>query len=432
MGILKSTLMSLKAIVSPLSAFLAGTALVCCGYASLNSTFAVRLNQAQTPMYIAGIILALYYLGSVLASITASRFINKVGNIRAFSAFTSLLAALVLTHTFSQQHLFWAFLRLGEGYCIGTISMCLESWLNTRATNKNRGVIMSLYMVTTYLGSSIGQLSLNIPDQSGFLIYILISIIFSIALIPVSLTALPAPSIQMYKSMSYLKAYNISPVGFICCISSGILVGTFYLLGAIFASNIGLNIKQVSLFMFFGVVGGLLAQFPLGKLSDLFDRRYVLIGICAALCLIAPLSYFMIMKGGIYLIISTMVLGSCIFTLYPISVSHINDLITDDERVHTSGLLILAQNIGLILGPVIVSAGMSQFGSAFFIASFFIIAVLFILFAIGHIRKKPDINYLNVTPTAPIPTSPTHAFNELATHDTIMDKAKEMLVEKKD
>ena len=167
MEIFYASLKSLKAAVSPLSAFLTGTAFVCCGYASLNSTFALRLSQDQTPLYVSGFILALYYLGSVLASMTASRFINKVGNIRAFSAFTSLLSALVLTHVFSAEHSYWAVLRLSEGYCIGTISMCLESWLNTRANNKNRGVIMSLYMVTTYLGSSLGQLLLNIPDHTG-------------------------------------------------------------------------------------------------------------------------------------------------------------------------------------------------------------------------------------------------------------------------
>lgn len=432
MGILKSTLISLKAIISPLSAFLAGAALVCCGYASLNSTFAMKLNMSNTPLYITGVILALYYLGSVLASVTSSRFINKVGNIRAFSAFTSLLSALVLAHAFSQNYIFLAVLRLSEGYCIGTITMCLESWLNTRATNKNRGVIMSLYMVTSYLGAGIGQLSLNIPDHSGLLVYILISIIFSIALIPIALTALPAPIIQIYKSMAYSKAYNISPVGFVCCIASGVLVGTFYLLGTIYASNMGLSVKDVSMFMFFGVMGGLLAQFPLGKISDLTDRRYVLIGICAALCLIVPFSYFMILKGGLGLIISTMLLGSCVFTLYPIAVSHINDLITDDERVHASGLLILAQNVGLIIGPIIVSAGMTNFGNSFFTASFLIIPILFIIFAVTHIKKKPDINYINVTPTAPLPTTPTHAFDELARHDTLLSKAKDLITDKKE
>lgn len=431
-GFLKTTLISVRTIASPISAVLAGTVFICCGYASLNSTFALKLNQTNTPMYITGIILALYYLGSVLASLTAYRFVNKVGNIRAFSAFSSLLSALVLTHAFSQNHFFWALLRLSEGYCIGTISMCLESWLNTRATNRNRGVIMSLYMITTYLGSGIGQLSLNIPDHSGYLMYILISIIFSVALIPVSLTALPAPNIQMYKSMPLKKAFSISPVGFLCCISSGILVGTFYLLGTIYASNLGLSVQEVSLFMFFGVFGGLLAQFPLGKISDMMDRRYVLIGICAALCLIVPVSYFMASKSILWLILSTLLLGSCVFTLYPISVSHINDLISDDERVNASGLLILAQNVGLIAGPVIVSIGMTYFGNAFFMAAFLAIPIIFITFAVTHIKKKPDINYVNVTPTTPTPTTPTHAYNEITRRDTLLSRAKDLLTEKKE
>lgn len=432
MGILKTTLISVRTIASPISAVLAGTVFMCCGYASLNSTFALRLNQNNTSMYISGIILALYYLGSVLASVTAYKFINKVGNIRAFSAFSSLLSALVLTHAFSQNYYFWAILRLSEGYCIGTISMCLESWLNTRATNRNRGVIMSLYMVTTYLGSSLGQLSLNISDHSGYLIYILISIVFSLALIPVSLTALPAPNIQVYKSMPLKKAFNISPVGFLCCISSGVLVGTFYLLGTIYATNLGLSIKDVSLFMFFGVLGGLLAQFPLGKISDMMDRRFVLIGICAALCLIVPFSYFMASKSIIWLILSTILLGSCVFTLYPVSVSHINDLISDDERVNASGLLILAQNVGLIAGPIIVSIGMAHYGNAFFMGAFMAIPLIFIFFALTHIKKKPEINYINVTPTTPVPSTPTHAYNEITRRDTLLSRAKDLLTEKKE
>ena len=350
---------------------------------------------------------------------------------RAFSAFTSLLSALVLLHVFTGNLFLWPFLRFGEGYCIGTINLCLESWLNTRATNKNRGLIMSLYMVTTYLGASIGQLSLNIPDPSGTLVYILISIIFSIALIPVSLTALPAPNIQIFRSTSVREAFKISPVGFACCIVSGILVGSFYLLGTIYASSIGMSIKDVSMFMFFGVFGGLLAQIPLGRLSDLTDRRHVLFYICCALGFIVPAADLLVIKGGWYLAALTMLLGACTFTLYPISVSHINDLVTDAQRVHISGMLILAQSIGLISGPIIVSAGMSLFGPDFFMVAFFIFPAAFIIFTMNRIWKKPDINYINVTPTAPMPTAPTHAFTDLATHDTLLDKAKDLFAEKK-
>ena len=146
MEIIRSFWTALKAAVSPLTAFLTGTTLVCCGYASLNSTFALQLNLSDTPMFVSGLVLACYYLGSITASLSAYKFINKVGNIRAFSAFTSLLSALVLLHVFTGNLFLWPFLRFGEGYCIGTINLCLESWLNTRATNKNRGLVMSLYL----------------------------------------------------------------------------------------------------------------------------------------------------------------------------------------------------------------------------------------------------------------------------------------------
>lgn len=412
---LKQFTSSLKNVIYPLTALFAATMFIGCSYASLGSVFALKLKQLETPTSIAGLILAMYYLGCVVASFSASGIINKVGHIRAFGAFASMLSIFVLAHSFSTDRLYWALLRFLEGYCIGGTSMCLESWINTKATNKNRGMVMSVYMVTSYLGAALGQLFLNIPDPSGLLLYIIISILFSLAMMPVSLTKLSAPVIENHKSMDFRKAYAISPVGFICCIASGILVGTFYMLGTIYATEIGLSLKNVSIFMFWGVMGGMLAQLPFGKLSDKMDRRHVLIGISALLVIAAPAANFLVLKGGWYLIVSTILIGCGTFTLYPISVSHINDLVTDDERISASSMLILTQNLGLILGPILVSAGMSLFGSWFFIASFSLIPALFIAFTLRHIKQKPEINYLNVTPTQPIPTAPTNAFSDLAT-----------------
>lgn len=422
----KDMAVSFRTVIYPLTALLLGTMFVCCAYASLGSVLALRLNQAETPTTISGIILALYYLGSIIASFSAPKFINKVGHIRSFAIFAALLSIFVLGHGFSANRLYWVLLRLGEGYCIGGTTMCLESWINTRANNKNRGIIIAFYMITSYLGASLGQLFLNIPDTSGVLLYMLIAILFSIALIPISLTTLPAPSISTPKSMNYQKLYQLSPVGFICCIASGILVGTFYMLGAIYASNIGLSLKDISLFMFFGVMGGMLAQFPLGKLSDKMDRRYVLIGIAVFLVFMAPLTQFLVLKGGFTLIIATMFLGAGTFTMYPISVSHVNDLIDDEERISASGMLILAQNLGLVIGPIIVSAGMSLFGPLFFPAAFALIPLLFILFTLKMIKIKPDINYLNVTPTQLIPTAPANTFNELADNQHKVDNKSKM------
>lgn len=414
----------LRTIVSPLTAFFAGTALACCAYALLTSTLGLRMAEASVSTFAAGIVLSLYYAGYIIASLTSNQIINRVGHIRAFSTYISLFSALVLTHYFSDNPVYWGILRLLEGYCMGSSFMCLESWLNTRANNNNRGLLMSLYMITSYLGASTGQLLLNIPDPQGIVIYIVVSVIFSLALVPISLTALPSPNITVHKSMSLIKLYKISPVGVIGCLCSGIFVGGFYSLGAIYANLIGLDVQMTSLFMFFGVLGGLLIQFPLGRLSDRMDRRFLMMWIAGILFFIAPWVHFFVSDGVWQLCTGALLLGCGTFILYPLSVSHVNDLIEDDDRVNAAGMLILLQSLGMIFGPVAISYFMQHFGAISFVLAYSAVTAGFVLFTLKHITFKPDINYINITPTAPMPIDTTHAFHELASDDKLSTFAK--------
>ena len=414
----------LRTIVSPLTAFFAGTALACCAYALLTSTLGLRMAEASVSTFAAGIVLSLYYAGYIIASLTSNQIINRVGHIRAFSTYISLFSALVLMHYFSDNPVYWGILRLLEGYCMGSSFMCLESWLNTRANNNNRGLLMSLYMITSYLGASTGQLLLNIPDPQGIVIYIVVSVIFSLALVPISLTALPSPNITVHKSMSLIKLYKISPVGVIGCLCSGIFVGGFYSLGAIYANLIGLDVQMTSLFMFFGVLGGLLIQFPLGRLSDRMDRRFLMMWIAGILFFIAPWVHFFVSDGVWQLCTGALLLGCGTFILYPLSVSHVNDLIEDDERVNAAGMLILLQSLGMIFGPVAISYFMQHFGAISFVLAYSAVTAGFVLFTLKHITFKPDINYINITPTAPMPIDTTHAFHELASDDKLSTFAK--------
>lgn len=414
----------LRTIVSPLTAFFAGTALACCAYALLTSTLGLRMAEASVSTFAAGIVLSLYYAGYIIASLTSNRIINRVGHIRAFSTYISLFSALVLMHYFSDNPVYWGILRLLEGYCMGSSFMCLESWLNTRANNNNRGLLMSLYMITSYLGASTGQLLLNIPDPQGIVIYIVVSVIFSLALVPISLTALPSPNITVHKSMSLIKLYKISPVGVIGCLCSGIFVGGFYSLGAIYANLIGLDVQMTSLFMFFGVLGGLLIQFPLGRLSDRMDRRFLMMWIAGILFFIAPWVHFFVSVGVWQLCTGALLLGCGTFILYPLSVSHVNDLIEDDDRVNAAGMLILLQSLGMIFGPVAISYFMQHFGAISFVLTYSAVTTGFVLFTLKHITFKPDINYINITPTAPMPIDTTHAFHELASDDKLSTFAK--------
>lgn len=430
MKLISATLNTVKTVASPLSAFLAGTGLTCCAFSLLSSTLALRMTQNGVSTSEAGIILSLYYAGYILASFWSHHLINRVGHIRTFCAFISIFSAIVPLHFMSPWAPYWGFLRLSEGFCIGTCFMCLESWLNTRSNNKNRGLIMSLYMITTYLGSSLGQLFLNLPDNNGLLIYVFVASLFSIALVPISLTALPSPDITVHKSMSLVKLYKISPVGVTGCFASGFLVGAFYILGAIYCRQIGLDVRQTSIFMFCGIFGGMLAQLPVGRLSDKMDRRYVLLGMSLFLLFIAPLVQLLIHENTIIMAIGAAILGGGTFVMYPVCVSHVNDQIEDSERVNASSMLILLQSMGLIIGPIIISFAMQHWGAVWFLLSFSVVSIAVIANTAKQIATKP-LNYITVTPTDPMPLAPTHAYNELTQDDSLLDKAKDLLAEKK-
>lgn len=421
---------NLKTIASPLTAFFAGTMLTCTAYALLSSTLAIRLSENNVSTSAAGIILSVYYVGYIFASLSSYKIINKVGHIRAFSTFISVLSALVLGHALSPNPIYWGVLRILEGYCLGSAFMCLESWLNTRSNNKNRGIIMALYMITSYTGAGFGQLLLNIPDASGVAIYILVSIIYSIALVPISMTALPSPDLQVYQNIPIKKLYKIAPVGVVACVASGVFVGGFYTLGAIYAHQIGLDLEMTSFFMFFCVLGGLLAQFPIGRLSDKFDRRFIIMWQCGILFFIAPWVHMFIDEGVLYLAIAAMLLGSGTFTLYPISVAHVNDLISDSERIHACGMLIFLQSLGMIFGPIIVAYAMQHFGAISFLFAYSLVCGFVVIFSFKHIVFKPNVGYISNNKSDLIPTAPTHAFNTLAKDDNLLDKAKELFAEK--
>ncbi len=429
---LLSTIKSLKALASPLSAFFIGTIFTCAAYGLLSSTLALKLNALpEISTSEVGLVLAVYYVGYIFASLTAYKIINRVGHIRAFSAYISVLSALVLMHALSANAIYWGMLRLLEGYCLGAAFMCLESWLNARTQNQNRGVIMSMYMITTYMGSAGGQLLLNIPDKTGIIVFILVSVLYSVALVPISLTALPTPDISIHKSMSIKRLYNISPVGVVGCIVSGVMVGSVYTLGTIYATKSGLSLENVSLFMFFIITGGMLAQLPVGKLSDRMDRRYVLMWESGILFLITPWTQLFITGALLELVCVALILGAAVFVMYPICVSHVNDLIDDSERVAASGMLILLQSIGMIFGPIVISRTMEEWGAISYLFAFSAVNGFFVLFALSHITVKPKPNYISNTPTDPVPLAPTHMYNKLAQDTSLIERAKELFQDKK-
>ena len=182
--------------------------------------------------------------------------------------------------------------------------------------------------------------------------------------------------------------------------------------------------------MFAGILGGMCAQIPVGKLSDLIDRRFVILWANVLMFFVAPWVHVFIDNGTFALTAAAFVLGSCTFIIYPICVSHVNDLIQNEDRVPASGLLIMLQSLGMVIGPIIISVIMQLFGALSFLICLSVAAAGFVIFSFKHIAFR-DIKYIKVTPTAPQPTAPTPVFPSLAEHDSVVDKTKNFLADKK-
>ncbi|MGD9638996.1 MAG: MFS transporter [Alphaproteobacteria bacterium] len=353
----------LKNILASIAALLLGVFFVTVGIGLLNTSLSVKMEQAGLVVTVSGLVQSCYFIGLTLGSMYSYKIIGRVGYIRSFAAFASLVSAVTLIHGFRVEPYSWAGLRFVEGFSIAGLLTCIESWLNVVAENKTRGLILSFYMITYYIGIAVGQYLLTTPDSSGFTFYIMSSILLSISLVPIVLTKVSAPDISSPDPLPFKKLWKISPIGVMGCISCGLTTGAFYSLGATFAYSSGLSLNQTSYFMLATVCGGFLLQWPIGKISDYKDRRIILIIISV---LVAIISFALILIGvnNFATLLWLLVLfGGTLFCVYPVSISYANDFIKKEESVSASGGLMLAYSVGAIGGPIIASLFMRYLGN---------------------------------------------------------------------
>ena len=237
---------------------------------------AVRADQEGFSATITGLIMSSFFVGFLLGSITTPKFTTRVGHIRVFAALAALASAAILVHTVFVQVPVWIALRFVSGFCFAGLYIVAESWLNDRATNETRGKLLSLYMIVTYLGVGAGQLLLNLADPSEHLLFILTSVLISIAVVPLLLSAGSPPAFRESVNISLRELFRLTPLGLVSMFLEGLVTATFFALGPVYGQRIGLDVKNISYFMTAAVIGTVILQGPLGALSDRYDRRIVL------------------------------------------------------------------------------------------------------------------------------------------------------------
>jgi MFS family permease len=286
----------------------------------------------------------------------------------------------------------WAVLRFVSGLCIAGIFSALESWLNDRLDNTNRGRVLGVYTVITYFAMALGQLSINVWDVDSAGGFIAAALLTSLAIVPVALTRAEAPSLAKAAPITLGELYRISPLAVTSAVCSGLMLGAFWGMGAIFGREIGFSVLETSLFTGSFIFGGLLLQIPIGWLSDRFDRRTVLCNVLAGATMVCFAGLAAGRLGDPLPVVLALaaLLGGAISNVYPLAIAQAFDYLDRERYVAGASRMLMAFSVGAVAGPLVCSIAMSWLGPHAFFGYIGAIAGLltaFVLYRMG--RRKP-------------------------------------------
>lgn len=411
----------MREILSSLAALMLAVALLMLGTGLFNTFVGLRTAMEGFPKEATGLMMSAYYGGLVVATLYSGPLINRIGHIRAFAAFSSISSAVVLIFPFSVSVPYWAALRAINGFCLAGALMVAESWLNTRATGRNRGTLLSLYMMTTFLAVGSGQLLLNVGDTAELDLFLVTAILMSLALVPVTLTRASHPAPVEAAHFGFRRLYTLSPVAVVACVVSGLSTGALFGMGPVFGRDVGLTLQEISQFMGILVISGLVLQLPVGRLSDRMDRRWVIIGVnlvsvIASLAVAAVLTRgitTMTMPGGDVtllwrgyvpaLLTTAAVYGGISATIYPLAVAYANDFAEARHAVAVSGGLVLAYGIGAAAGPILAAASMRLGGPEGLFYFCALISAMLAGFALYRTRRRQWVEVAEKESFVPLP-----------------------------
>lgn len=375
------------------------------GNGLLNTLLVLKLYAEGSTSVAIGLMSALFYLGLFIGSFNIEKLIIRVGHIRAFSAFASILTVSTLIQAVYYDLYLWLLLRLIAGICSAGIYVVIEGWLLTIGNYSMRGRVLSIYMVVLYSAQALGQMLIKFNDIQPNLLFILVAATSALSVIPLSLTKSKSPVLEAPSALGIREIFDLTKTGAIGCMCSGLILSCIYGLIPFYIIKEMNDNDLVALGMFLVILGGMLFQYPIGKLSDLIERRKVLF----LLCLSSMATCLLIIYASNTLILfylAIFILGGVTFTLYPISISHACDSLDNKDITSGTQALLLFYSIGAVSGPLIAPIFIRLLGSSgLFI--FFISISLFLLYVVSW-RKVvtnvllPEEPFINVTSTSPV------------------------------
>lgn len=376
---------------SPLTSILLSVFLFMMAVGLLNIFLSVRMSLAEVNAQVLGVVMACYFAGMMAGSLYSRVIIARVGHIRSFTAFAAVATISVILHGLFEGLTTWAILRILTGFSLAGMYMVIESWLQEIAPHGNRGALFSLYMVSNYLGMASGQLMLNVGNPMNMDLVLVIALLFALCLIPIALTRATHPAQIELHPIEFMNFLRKAPIGSLGSFGSGMVLGAYLALAPAWGIQKGLQTSDISAFMALSIVGGLVLQWPIGKLSDRYDRGWLMM-ILGFLLVVLPLG-FLFDTGILTLtLLGATVFGGIAYSIYPLSVCYANDYTPEGQFVMTTTVMLLLYGIGAAIGPVVAALFMWLLGfNGLFI---FIMATAIAMGVLTwHWRRKGEIEH---------------------------------------
>ena len=339
-----------------------GLALIMIGNGVQLVLLGVRASDAGFSTFVSGIVMGGYFLGLFLGSLAVPHFLSRVGHIRVFGALASIASAAVLLHIILVNPVLWGVTRILSGFAYAGMYIVVESWLNSSATNKTRGQILSMYLIITMGCMGIGQMLAGFDDGASATLFLVASVAVSVAVVPILITVGKAPDFSVTENTSLRRLFQISPLAFVGMGIQGVLASMMFGMGSVYGTRIGLSPSQVAFFMVSVTIGSLVLQYPVGRLSDIMDRRVVILIVTFLSGVIACAGLFVGAQEFIMLLLVMGLYGGLSLTLYSLCIAHANDFLSPAQMVGTASTLIMVNGAGSIVGSPVVAISMDIFG----------------------------------------------------------------------
>ncbi|MFN3846350.1 MAG: MFS transporter [Paracoccaceae bacterium] len=394
-------------------ALLLGLGLLMLGNGMQGTLLGIRGGIEQFSTFQMSLVMSAYFLGFLVGSRLAPDMIRRVGHVRVFAALGSLISAVLILYAAAPDWMVWAALRVVIGFSFSGVYIVTESWLNNASTNENRGQALSLYLIVQMIGIIAAQLLLNVGDPSGYILFVIPSVLVSLAFTPILLAVSEAPAFESTKPLSFRRLYIASPLG---CVGMFLLGGVFsaqFGMAAVWGTEAGLSIADLTIFVSAIYVGGLVFQYPIGWLSDRMDRRFVVLGLSAFGAVILMVPVIFDVSFPVLVFIGAMC-GGVSNPLYSLLLAYVNDYLDKTDMAAASAGLMFINGLGAISGPVITAWLMGQIGPSGF---FLFMGILFGALAayagwrMTQRRETPSVTagYTPVSPTASVVSVETAA-----------------------